>query len=147
MEQHAEFFRYVAQSFDDPRYTLHFQADAPVSIRALFYVPQSHMEKWGMARQESGVHLYCRKVLIQSKCEILLPEWMRFFRGVVDSEDIPLNISRETMQVGARRHTPPGRHPDASGGPLHATSISRNLPYPLIGWPACDQPHANFGRA
>ena len=47
-----------------------------------------------MARQESGVHLYCRKVLIQSKCETLLPEWMRFFRGVVDSEDIPLNISR-----------------------------------------------------
>ena len=57
-EQHNEFFRYVAQSFDDPRYTMHFAADAPVSIRALFYVPHSHMEKWGMARQDCGVHLY-----------------------------------------------------------------------------------------
>jgi len=101
IEQHNEFFRYVAQSFDDPRYTLHFAADAPVSIRALFYVPQSHMEKWGMARQDVGVHLYSRKVLIQSRCEGLLPEWMRFFKGVVDSEDLPLNISRETMQDSA----------------------------------------------
>jgi TNF receptor-associated protein 1 len=56
------------------------------------------MEKWGMARQDFGVHLYSRKVLIQSRCEGLLPEWMRFLKGVVDSEDIPLNISRETMQ-------------------------------------------------
>ena len=100
-EQHNEFFRYVAQSFDDPRYTLHFNADSPLSIRALFYVPQSHMEKWGMARQDVGVHLYSRKVLIQSRCEGLLPEWMRFFKGVVDSEDLPLNISRETMQDSA----------------------------------------------
>lgn len=100
-EQHGEFFRYVAQSFDDPRYTLHFNADSPISIRALFYVPQSHMEKWGMARQDVGVHLYSRKVLIQSRCEGLLPEWMRFFKGVVDSEDLPLNISRETMQDSA----------------------------------------------
>jgi len=101
VEEHNDFFRYVAQAFDDPRYTLHFAADAPVSIRALFYVPQSHMEKWGMARQDVGVHLYSRKVLIQSRCETLLPEWMRFFKGVVDSEDLPLNISRETMQDSA----------------------------------------------
>ena len=98
VEQHADFYRYVAQAVDDPRYTLHFQADSPLSIRALFYVPQSHMEKWGMARQDRGVHLYSRKVLIQSRCETLLPEWMRFLKGVVDSEDLPLNISRETMQ-------------------------------------------------
>ena len=100
-EQHSEFYKYVAQTFDDPRFTLHFTADSPLSIRALFYVPQTHMEKWGMARQDVGVHLYSRKVLIQSRCETLLPEWMRFFKGVVDSEDLPLNISRETMQDSA----------------------------------------------
>jgi len=100
-EQHKEFFRYVAQEFTDPRFTFHFSADAPVSIRAIFYVPHSHMEKWGMARQDPGVNLYSRKVLIQPKADKLLPEWMRFLKGVVDSEDLPLNISRETMQDSA----------------------------------------------
>jgi len=100
-EQHNDFYRYISQSFDDPRYTLHFNTDAPISIKALFYVPNSHLEKWGMARQESGVNLYCRKVLIQQRCENLLPEWMRFVKGVVDSEDLPLNISRESMQDSA----------------------------------------------
>ena len=59
-----------------------------------------------MARQEAGVSLYSRKVLIQSKCEGLLPEWMRFLKGVVDSEDLPLNISRETMQDRAPTDLP-----------------------------------------
>ncbi len=97
-EEHADFYRYVSQGFDEPRFTLHFRADAPVDIKAIFYVPQTHMEKWGMARQEPGVHLYSRKVLIQPRAEKLLPEWMRFIKGVVDSEDLPLNISRESMQ-------------------------------------------------
>lgn len=100
-EAHNEFYRFVSQSFDDPRFTLHFTTDAPISIKAIFYVPNSHMEKWGMARQESGVNLYCRKVLIQARAENLLPEWMRFIKGVVDSEDLPLNISRESMQDSA----------------------------------------------
>jgi len=97
-EQHSEFYRYISQSFDDPRYTLHFTMDAPISIKAIFYIPESHVEKWGMARQESGVNLYCRKVLIEARSKRLLPEWMRFLKGVVDSEDLPLNISRESMQ-------------------------------------------------
>jgi len=100
-EQHNEFYQYVAQAWDEPRYALHFNTDAPIAINSILYVPQTHVEKWGMARQEAGVSLYSRKVLIQSKCEGLLPEWMRFLKGVVDSEDLPLNISRETMQDSA----------------------------------------------
>jgi HSP90 family molecular chaperone len=56
------------------------------------------MERFGMGRQDPGVNLYSRKVLIKPKCAEILPEWLRFIKGVVDSEDIPLNISRENMQ-------------------------------------------------
>ena len=80
-----------------------------MAINAIFYVPQTHVEKWGMARQDPGVNLYSRKVLIESRCDKLLPEWMRFIKGVVDSEDLPLNISRESMQARA-----PARRPGAT---------------------------------
>eukprot|EP01121_Diplochlamys_sp_Union-15-3_P012446 TRINITY_DN3726_c0_g1_i3.p1 TRINITY_DN3726_c0_g1~~TRINITY_DN3726_c0_g1_i3.p1 ORF type:complete len:516 (+),score=97.95 TRINITY_DN3726_c0_g1_i3:89-1549(+) len=100
-EQHKEFYQFIAHAFDAPYYTLHYAADAPTSIRALFYFPQSHMEKYGMGRLEPGVSLFSRKVLIQSKCKGLLPEWLRFIKGVVDSEDLSLNLSREFIQDSA----------------------------------------------
>ena len=59
------------------------------------------MEAFGMGQMEPGVSLYCKKVLIDPKPKKLLPEWMRFVRGVIDSEDLPLNISRESMQDSA----------------------------------------------
>ncbi len=99
--QHEEFYRYISSSFDTPRYTLHFSTDVPIQIYSIFYVPDSHTEKYGMARMEPGVSLYSRKVLITPKSKLLLPEWLRFVKGVVDSEDIPLNISRENMQDSA----------------------------------------------
>ena len=77
---------------------LHFTADAPLAIQSLLFVPQHNMETMGMGRVESDVNLYCRKVLIQAKAKGLFPDWLRFLKGVVDSEDLPLNISRETMQ-------------------------------------------------
>src|SRR5204863_2054961 len=77
---------------------LHFSADAPLSINALLFVPKENTEKLGFSRTEPSVSLYCRKVLIDAKPKNLLPEWLRFLKGVVDSEDLPLNISRETMQ-------------------------------------------------
>jgi len=82
-------------------YTLHFQSDMPLSLRAVFYVPETHMEKYGMGRQEIGVSLFSRKILIQNKCKGLLPEWLRFVKGIVDSEDVPLNLSREHLQDSA----------------------------------------------
>lgn len=97
-DQHLEFYRYIANAYDNPFFKMHFTTDAPLEIKALFYFPERHMEKYGMGRSEPGVSLYCRKVLIQHKCTTILPEWLRFVKGVVDSEDIPLNISRENMQ-------------------------------------------------
>lgn len=97
-EEYMEFYEYLAHDNEAPKYRLHFTADAPIAIQALLFVPSRSLEMPGMVRQESEVHLYCRKVLIESKPKGLLPEWLRFVRGVVDSEDLPLNVSRERMQ-------------------------------------------------
>ncbi|HSH94280.1 MAG TPA: molecular chaperone HtpG [Roseimicrobium sp.] len=97
-EEYTEFYKYIGHDSEAPAYRLHFSADAPLSIQALLFVPASNMETMGLTRTESEVHLYCRKVLIESRAKGLLPDWLRFLRGVVDSEDLPLNVSRERMQ-------------------------------------------------
>ncbi|MCC6414883.1 MAG: molecular chaperone HtpG [Opitutaceae bacterium] len=97
-EEYTEFYKFQAHAYDDPRLRLHFSADAPLAINALLFVPKENTEKLGFSRLEQSVSLYCRKVLIDAKPKDLLPEWLRFLKGVVDSEDLPLNISRETMQ-------------------------------------------------
>lgn len=100
-EEYTEFYKFFSNAYDEPFYRLHFTADAPLSINALLFVPKQNIERFGFGRLEPGVNLYCRKVLIQQHSEGILPEWLRFVKGVVDSEDIPLNISRETMQDSA----------------------------------------------
>ena len=100
-EQYTEFYKFTAHAFDDPRYTMHFSADAPLAINALLFTPTENTEQFGMGQMEPGVSLYCRKVLIDAKPEKLLPDWLRFLRGVIDSEDLQLNISRESMQDSA----------------------------------------------
>jgi molecular chaperone HtpG len=97
-EEYTEFYKFQAHAHDEPRLRLHFSADAPLAINALLFVPKDNSEKFGMSRLEASVSLYCRKVLIDAKPKDLLPEWLRFMKGVIDSEDLPLNISRETMQ-------------------------------------------------
>ena len=97
-EEYTEFYKFQSHAYDEPRLRLHFSADAPLSINALLFVPKENTEKFGFARLEPAVSLYCRKVLIDAAPKDLLPEWLRFLKGVVDSEDLPLNISRETMQ-------------------------------------------------
>lgn len=97
-EEYTDFYKFQAHAIDEPRLRLHFSADAPLAINALLFVPKENPEKLGLARAEPGVSLYCRKVLIDARPKDLLPEWLRFLKGVVDSEDLPLNISRETMQ-------------------------------------------------
>ncbi len=97
-EEYTEFYKFQSHAHDEPRLRLHFSADAPLSINALLFVPKENTEKLGFSRLEASVSLYCRKVLIDAKPKDLLPEWLRFLKGVVDSEDLPLNSSRETMQ-------------------------------------------------
>lgn len=100
-EEYTEFYKFIATAADEPMYRLHFSADAPLAINALVYVPKENFEVLGMGRMQPGVNLYCQKVLIDQHSENILPEWLRFMKGVVDSEDLPLNISRQSLQDNA----------------------------------------------
>uniref|UniRef100_A0A4W3HJ22 TNF receptor-associated protein 1 n=1 Tax=Callorhinchus milii TaxID=7868 RepID=A0A4W3HJ22_CALMI len=98
--QHEEFYRYVAKAYDKPRYILHYKTDAPLNIRSIFYVPEMKPSMFDVSREMgSSVALYSRKVLIQTKSSDILPKWLRFLRGVVDSEDIPLNLTELLAQI------------------------------------------------
>ena len=97
-EGYKEFYKFQSKAFDEPQFWLHFNADAPLEINALLFTPSENMEGFGFGRMEPGVSLYCRKILIEADPKNLLPDWLRFLRGVVDSSDLPLNISRESMQ-------------------------------------------------
>ncbi|MGI6119401.1 MAG: molecular chaperone HtpG [Desulfosporosinus sp.] len=100
-EEYNEFYKYIANAYDEPLFRLHFSSDAPININTLLFVPKENFEQFGFGRIEPGVNLYCKKVLIQEKSPDVLPEWLRFLKGVIDSEELPLNISRETMQDSA----------------------------------------------
>lgn len=101
-EQHIEFYRFISNSYDKPRFTLHYKTDAPLSIRSILYVPEGKPGLFELSRDSDvGVALYSRKILIKNKAENILPKWLRFVKGVVDSEDIPLNLSRELLQNSA----------------------------------------------
>lgn len=97
-EQYVDFYKFQAHAFSAPLDWLHFKADAPLELNALIYVPDENTERFGLGKSECGVALYCKKVLIDPKPRGLFPDWMRFASGVIDSSDIPLNISRESMQ-------------------------------------------------
>jgi HSP90 family molecular chaperone len=76
-EQYLDFYRFIANAYDKPKYHLHFRTDAPIDLKVLLFVPSFHSEKFGMGVTEPGVNLYSRKVLIESKPKDLLPDWLR----------------------------------------------------------------------
>ena len=97
-EKHHEFYRQLTLDFDEPLSYLHINTDAPVQVYALLYIP-SKRERGPLAvRTDYGLKLYTKKVLIQDYAKDLLPEHFRFIEGLVDTEELPLNISRETIQ-------------------------------------------------
>ena len=100
-EQYTEFFKFITNSSEDQLSHLHFSADAPIQFNSLLYIPKMNYEVSGFTSRDVGVNLFVKRILIQNNCEDLLPQYLRFLRGVVDSEDLPLNISRETLQENA----------------------------------------------
>ncbi len=97
-EEYNEFYKFLTNSFTDPRFRKHISTDAPIQMNALLFFPDDNIEKFGFSRLEPGINLYCNKILIETQVKELLPEYFRFVKGIVDSEDLPLNISRETLQ-------------------------------------------------
>jgi molecular chaperone HtpG len=98
-EEYEEFYKQLARDFEGPADTIHVAAEGATEFRALLYVPQHKPMEWMMsAPPKSGIDLYVKRVLIQKECEELVPQYLRFVRGVVDSADLPLNVSRETLQ-------------------------------------------------
>jgi molecular chaperone HtpG len=97
-EEYEKFYQQMSMDFEKPVLTVHFTSDAPVHLRALLVIPAKRDRGMLTTRKEPGVMLYSHNVLIQEYCTDLLPPWLNFVDGVVDSEDLPLNVSRETVQ-------------------------------------------------
>src|SRR6516164_4080260 len=97
-QQYKEFYHHVAHSFDDPWLTLHARAEGVLEYTSLLFVPSAKPFDLFDPERKSRVKLYVRRVFITDERTNLLPPYLRFLRGVVDSEDLPLNISREVLQ-------------------------------------------------
>ncbi|QEH32453.1 Chaperone protein HtpG [Aquisphaera giovannonii] len=98
-EQYAKFYQHLTHHADEkPLWHVHLAADSPIQFRAVLFSPPTNLERFGFARLEHGLSLCAKRILVQSDCRELLPEYLRFVVGLVDSEDLPLNVSRETLQ-------------------------------------------------
>jgi molecular chaperone HtpG len=98
--QYTEFYHHVAHGFDDPFARVHLTAEGQLSYTALLFVPSTRPFDLYDPKRRHGVRLYVRRVFITDQLEELLPRYLRFVSGVVDSEDLQLNVSRETLQHG-----------------------------------------------
>ncbi|MBP7686501.1 MAG: molecular chaperone HtpG [Thermoflexales bacterium] len=97
-EQYDEFYKHLTLDFDAPLTHIHMVADVPVDIHAILFVPAKRERGIFSLRKDDGLKLYSRKILISEYFKDLLPQYFRFIQGVVDSEDLPLNVSREAIQ-------------------------------------------------
>ena len=97
-EQYKEFYHHVSKNFDEPWMTLHFKAEGSIEYTGLLYIPGTAPYDLFQPDRKQGLKLYVNRVFISEKVEELLPSYLRFVRGIIDSSDLPLNISREMLQ-------------------------------------------------
>ncbi len=99
-EEWNDYYRQVSMDFSEPFHRIHLNVDAPIQFQALLFIP-TRRNRMSSAQQDYGLRLYSKKILVQEKAKDLLPEYLRFVFGVVDSEDLALslNVSREVIQV------------------------------------------------
>jgi len=98
-EQYKEFYHHVGHGFDDPWMHLHFKAEGVIEYAGLLYVPSSRPFDLFHPDRQHQLKLYVKRVFITDDCAGLVPSYLRFLRGVIDSEDLPLNVSREMLQT------------------------------------------------
>lgn len=98
-DDYKQFYQMLTMDFNEPLHHIHMRADVPMQFYALLYVPGSAEQTMFNLRKEPGLKLYARKVMIQEYNKDLLPEYLSFIQGVVDSEDLPLNVSRESIKA------------------------------------------------
>jgi molecular chaperone HtpG len=97
-EEYNEFYNHISHDYGKPFRTIHYSAEGTSEFKALLYIPEHRPFDLFMPEHRKSVHLYVKRVFISDKCEHLLPDYLRFMRGVVDSSDLPLNVSREILQ-------------------------------------------------
>ena len=100
-EEYAEFYKHLTHDYDGPFETIPFSGEGAVEFKALLFIPKKPSMELFMPQQKRGLSLYVRNVFIGDDIEMLLPTWLRFVKGVVDSSDLPLNVSREMLQDDA----------------------------------------------
>lgn len=100
-EEYDEFYRHLTHDWEAPFETIPFSGEGAVEFKALLFLPKKATMELFMPNQKRGLSLYVRNVFIGDDVEMLLPSWLRFVKGVVDSADLPLNVSREMLQDDA----------------------------------------------
>jgi molecular chaperone HtpG len=97
-EEYQEFYKHISHDYESAFRTIHFSAEGINEFKALLYLPSKKPFDMFMADRKKGLQLYVKRVFITDHCEELIPDYLRFVKGVVDSSDLPLNISREILQ-------------------------------------------------
>lgn len=97
-EEYAEFYKHVSHDWSEPMKTLRFRAEGRIEYQTLLFIPSQAQSDLHYNSSEYGLQLYVRRVMIMERCEELLPRYLRFMKGIVDSADLPLNISRQRLQ-------------------------------------------------